>query len=365
MRSATTTAPGSAPATAAPLPEELADLRYVNAAAPGFTRRRAGRGFYYLDRQGRITDPRHLARIKALVIPPAWTDVWICPQANGHIQATGRDEAGRKQYIYHPRWEEVRNLHKFNRMLEFGRALPGLRAQVDADLAQRGLGRQRVLAAVVRLLEQSLIRIGNVAYRSQNGTFGLTTLWDDHVTFEGGHMIFEFVGKSGKQQRVAIKDRRLARIVKQCEQLPGQHLFQYVGDDGQPYGVESGDVNDYLRAAMGQEYTAKDFRTWGGSVLAVRVLTALGPAEAVQETEKHVREAVKEVARQLGNTTAVCRQYYVHPAVFDAYRNGLLAPARADAAQLPTDSPYDLDDDEQTLMLLLSKQMEEEEQGRK
>lgn len=360
MPSAPPPAAGSASA-ATPLPDELADLRYVNAAGSGFTRRRAGRGFYYLDRGGkRITDPRHLARIRALVIPPAWTDVWICPQANGHIQAAGRDEAGRKQYIYHPRWQEVRNLHKFNRMLEFGRALPGLRAQVDADLAQRGLGRQRVLAAVVRLLEQSLIRIGNVAYRSRNGTFGLTTLWDDHVTFEGGRMIFEFMGKGGKEHRVAVNDRRLARIVRQCEQLPGQPLFQYVGDDGRPHAVESGDVNEYLRTATGHDYSAKDFRTWGGSVLAVRVLTALGTAETAETAEKRISAAVKEVARRLGNTTAVCRQYYVHPAVFDAYRNGLLAPARADAAQLPTDSPYDLDDDEQTLMLLLSKQLEEE-----
>jgi DNA topoisomerase-1 len=298
-----------------------AHCRYVDDRGPGIRRLRVGRGFRYVDESGRPVDAATRARIRALVIPPAWTDVWICPSAQGHIQATGRDARGRKQYRYHARFREVRDETKFARMLEFAAALPQIRARLDRDLARPGFARERVLATVVRLLEITLIRIGNEEYARANGSFGLTTLRSRHVDVEGSTITFRFRGKIGKAHVVQVTDRRVARMVARCNDLPGEVLFQY--DDGeQPRAVEASDVNDYLREVTGKDFTAKDFRTWAGTVLAAEALGALEEA-----TAKAAADAIKKVAQRLGNTPAVCRRCYVHPAIFDAHTEGELAGA--------------------------------------
>jgi DNA topoisomerase-1 len=295
---------------------EAANLRYISDNTPGITRRRRGRGFAYLDAKGRaISDPARREHFKALAIPPAWTEVWICPRPNGHIQATGRDEKGRKQYIYHPEWEVIRNETKFNRLLLFGEALPQLWTQVDKDLRRHGVVRERVLAAVVRLLGETFIRVGNEEYARQNGSYGLTTMRQDHIDVNGATLHFEFRGKSGQQHRVNVKDPRVARIVKQCQELPGYELFQYLDEGGQQRTVDSADVNEYLRAATGQDFTAKDFRTWGGTVEAVRAFYEVGSAESEKQADKNIVQTMKRVSAQLGNTATICRKYYVHPAV--------------------------------------------------
>jgi DNA topoisomerase-1 len=282
-----------------------------------------GRGFTYINAHGRrIIDPEDLERIKALAIPPAWTDVWICPFPNGHIQATGRDEKGRKQYRYHERWGEQRNLTKFSRMVAFGEALPAIRAKVQHDLSLPGLPREKVLATVVRLLEATLIRVGNPEYVRMNQSFGLTTLRDRHVEIVGSKLRFQFHGKSGKDHVIDLQDKRLARIVKRCRDLPGYELFQYLDDDGNRQDIESADVNEYLRKITGEEFTAKDFRTWAGTLLALNTFQQLDPTD--KPTKKHVVAMIKEVAEQLGNTPAVCRSYYVHPVVIEAYLHGEL-----------------------------------------
>jgi DNA topoisomerase-1 len=302
-----------------------AGLRYVTDDAPGIRRRRCGKGFCYVDAKGRtIKDPRELERIKKLAIPPAWTDVWICPVPNGHLQATGRDAKGRKQYRYHPEWRSVRDETKFGRMVAFGEALPKIRERVEADLSLAGLSREKVLAAVVKLLETTLIRVGNKEYARQNDSYGLTTLRDGHVDIEGSKLRFEFRGKSGKEHSVELKDRRLARIVRQCRDLPGQTLFQYLDDGGERQKVTSEDVNAYLRETTGEDFTAKDFRTWGGTVLALSALLEVGCAENEKEANKAVVDAVKRVASELGNRPAICRKFYVHPAVIDAFVDGSL-----------------------------------------
>jgi DNA topoisomerase I len=300
-----------------------AQLRYVNDEKPGIRRRRRGRGYSYVDPNGKvIQDPVIRERIQSLAIPPAWEDVWIAPLPNGHIQATGRDEKGRKQYIYHARWQEMRNEVKFQRMIAFGETLPLLRQQVDKDLRRHGLPREKVLATVVRLLERSLIRIGNHAYARENGSYGLTTLRSRHVEISSSQIRFEFQGKSGKKHEVTVRDRRLARIVKDCRELPGYELFQYLDEDGKRHAVDSADVNDYLRQISGEEFTAKDFRTWGSTVGAIQALYELGPASSEAEARKKIAEAIKRVAEELGNTPAVCRTYYVHPDVLAAYEDG-------------------------------------------
>jgi DNA topoisomerase I len=300
-----------------------AQLRYVNDEKPGISRRRRGRGFSYLDPEGKvIRDPAVRRRIKALAIPPAWEDVWISPLSNGHIQATGRDEKGRKQYIYHPRWQEVRNEAKFQRMIAFGEALPLLRQQVDKDMRRHGLPREKVLGTVVQLLERSLIRIGNQSYARENSSYGLTTLRSRHVEVSSTQIRFEFQGKSGKKHKVAVKDRRLARIVKNCQELPGYELFQYLDDEGKRQPIDSADVNDYLSHVSGEAFTAKDFRTWGSTVGAIQTLYELGPASSDTEAKKKINEAIKQVAEELGNTPTICRDYYVHPAVLEAYQDG-------------------------------------------
>jgi DNA topoisomerase I len=303
-----------------------ARLTYVNDSDPGLSRVKTAAGFRYRDAAGApVRDPETLERIRQLAIPPAWTDVWISPSPSGHIQAVGRDQRGRKQYRYHPAWREVRDADKYDRMIAFGRALPKLRRRVDADLKRPGLTREKLLAAVVRLLEITLIRVGNDEYARTNRSFGLTTLRDRHAKVSGARAVFEFRGKSGKLHRTGFRDRRLARVVRASQELPGQRLFQYLDEAGERHAVESADVNAYLREAMGEAFTAKDFRTWAGTVAAARALLLQGPGEDAAELKARVNACVKAVAGLLGNTPAVCRACYIHPAVFDAYLTGDLA----------------------------------------
>jgi DNA topoisomerase I len=334
---------------------ESAGLRYVTDSRPGIRRRRVGKGFSYVGPDGRtVRDPRTVARIRALAIPPAYTDVWICPDANGHIQATGRDARGRKQYRYHPRWREVRDETKFGRMLAFSAVLPRIRQQVDQDLRRSGLPREKVLAAVVRLLECTGIRVGNDEYARTNDSFGLTTLRDEHVDVTGSTMRFAFRGKSGKTHSVTLSDRRLARIVSHCQALPGEELFQYVDEAGEQQTVDSGDVNEYLKSITGQEFTAKDFRTWNGTILAVAALRELGPSATEREVKSAIVRAVDKVAEQLNNTRAVCRKYYVHPAVFETYAAGTMLDALANG-DLPPAAEHALTAEEEAIVRLLTR----------
>ncbi|MDO9712332.1 DNA topoisomerase IB [Paracraurococcus lichenis] len=303
-----------------------ASLRYVSDEGPGISRRKAGRHFSYrLPKGGPMKDPATLRRIKALAIPPAWTQVWICSYDNGHIQATGRDEKGRKQYRYHPRWRETRDAAKFGHMVEFARALPRIRAQVEEHLRLPGLPRDKVLATVVRLLETTLIRVGNDDYAKQNGSYGLTTLRNRHVAVEGSKLRFRFKGKSGKDWQLQVSDRRIARILRECQDLPGQELFQYVDDDGTLRSIDSGDVNDYLREIAGEDVTAKDFRTWAGTVLAALALHEFERFDTQAAAKRNVKQAIEQVASRLGNTPTICRKCYVHPGVLDLYMDGGLA----------------------------------------
>jgi DNA topoisomerase-1 len=312
---------------------ESAGLTYVNDHDPGLSRLAARHGkFKYVDAAGKpVRDPETLDHITGLVIPPAWTDVWICPDPRGHIQATGRDQRGRKQYRYHPDWRAVRDQDKYAHMIAFGRALPKLRRQVDADLARHGLARERVLAAVVRLLEVTLIRVGNDEYARTNKSFGLTTMQKRHVKISSVGAVFEFRGKSGKPHRTGFHDRRLARLVRSCQELRGQRLFQFIDETGEKRPVESADVNAYLHASMGEEFTAKDFRTWAGTLAALELLEAQDPADSEAATKRVVAACVKAVAALLGNTPAVCRACYIHPAVPEAYASGTLPPIGRDS----------------------------------
>jgi DNA topoisomerase I len=303
---------------------KLAGLRYVTDASPGIRRKRHGKGFIYLgvDQQP-IREKAQLQRMKTLAIPPAWNDVWICPSPNGHIQATARDAKGRKQYRYHERWREVRDETKYNRMNAFGEALPIIRKRVDADLALAGLPREKVLATVVRLLETTFIRVGNQEYARDNNSYGLTTLRNRHVAVSGSTLRFQFRGKSGKQHRVALTDQRLAKIIKRCQDLPGQELFQYL-DDGELQSIGSAEVNQYLREITGQDFTAKDFRTWAGTVLAALALKKFEAFDGETEAKKNIVEAIQRVAECLGNTPAICRKCYIHPTILEAYLDGSL-----------------------------------------
>jgi DNA topoisomerase-1 len=315
------------PAHAPPLEEvEEAGLRYVSDHDPGIARKPArGHGFNYVKPDGSpVADERTLERIRKLAIPPAWTDVWICPQANGHIQAVGRDQKGRKQYRYHDRWREFRDSHKYERLIEFGRALPKLRKRVDADLGRRGLPREKVLAAVIRVMERTLIRVGNEEYAKQNKSFGLTTLRDRHVKVGGAGAVFEFRGKSGKVHKTGFNDRRLAHVVKACQDIPGQRLFQYLDEDGERRAIESADVNAYIHETLGDDFSAKDFRTWAGTLAAAQALMMQEPCASAAQAKKTIATCVKAVAGVLGNTAAVARSAYIHPAVIAAYEDGTL-----------------------------------------
>jgi len=305
---------------------KAAGLVYVSDLDPGIRRRKSGHGVNYRDADGKpVTDEPTLDRIRKLAVPPAWTDVWIAPTEQGHIQATGRDAKGRKQYRYHERWREVRDDGKYDRLIAFGRALPRLRRQVGIDLARRGLSRDKVLAAVVQVMEITLMRVGNEEYAKANRSFGLTTLRDRHAKIGTDKAVFEFRGKSGKVRQTSFSDRRLARVVKACQDLPGQRLFQYLDDEGQRHSVESADVNAYLRNALGEDFSAKDFRTWAGTLAAARALVTLPECAGESDARKNVVTCVKAVAAVLGNTPAVCRKAYIHPAVLDAYEAGELA----------------------------------------
>ena len=303
-----------------------AGLRYVTDEIPGISRSRSGRGFAYYSPEGTlIRDADTLTRIRSLVIPPAYRDVWICPDPAGHLQATGRDDAGRKQYRYHPAWNDRASRVKYGNLVEFARCLPALRKRIRRDLSGPELSRRSVVATVVRLLDETLIRIGNDAYVQQNGSFGLTTLRDRHVKFRGPAVRFRFNGKSGQEHEIELKNGRLARLVKRCQDIPGQRLFQYIGDNGEREAIQSDDVNEYLREVTCTEVTAKHFRTWGGTVLAAMELGRLGVVEGQSHRKKAVVAAVKSVAAQLGNRPATCRKYYIHPAVLDAFEDGTLA----------------------------------------
>ena len=302
-------------------------MRYVTDERPGLRRERCGQGFRYRTVEGRLLRDRHtLNRIRSLAIPPAWSDVWICPLDHGHLQATGRDERGRKQHLYHPRSREVRDQTKYERVTDFARAVPGIRRQLQRDLAREGLCRDKILATVVRLLEISLIRVGNEEYARDNKSYGLTTMKNRHATVRGAKIKFQFRGKSGKDHVVEVEDGRVARIVRACQDLPGQELFQYLDEAGGKHDIGSGDVNDYLRELTGRDFTAKDFRTWAGTLSAAAELRRLGPVENVTDARKNVVAAIKATAQSLGNTPAVCRRSYVHPAVIAAYLDGTLIP---------------------------------------
>ena len=333
-----------------------AGLTYANDSKPGFRREKRGDGFAFLDPSGRaMRDAKHVARIRALVIPPAWENVWISPDPRGHIQATGIDARGRKQYRYHPDWRKVRDESKYGRMAQFGRALPRIRESVDKDLRRPGLPRHKVLAAVVRMLETTFIRIGNEEYAKENNSFGLTTLRDRHADIRGGKVELKFRGKSGKEHTIHFTDRRLAQIVRRCQALPGQDLFQFIGPDGSVQDVDSTDVNEYLQAITGQPFTAKDFRTWAGTVLAARALAAAGVAPTATKAKRVVSGAIKEVSNRLGNTPAVCRKSYIHPLVLDLYLNQKL---NGHVRAVPMDAPrpfQGLDPSERDVLKLLSR----------
>jgi DNA topoisomerase I len=336
-----------------------AGLRYVSDRSPGIRREMNSLGWVFKGPDGaRISDEDTLARIRKLAIPPAWTDVWICPSPKGHLQATGRDARGRKQYRYHARWREVRDETKYDRMIAFGEALPAIRARTDSDLALPGLQRAKVLATVVQLLEKTLIRVGNDEYARENNSFGLTTMRDRHVKVNGSTVRFAFRGKSGRRHAIDVRSRRLAAIVKRCRDLPGYELFQYVDDDGERQVIDSSDVNQYLREITGEDFTAKDFRTWAGTVLAARALGEL-PSETATEAKKNLVKAIEAVAGLLGNTKSVCRKCYIHPAVIDAYLDRSLletldqradALAEADGLRL----------EEQTVLRFLRKRLAKE-----
>lgn len=347
-------------AATAPATARAVGLRYVSDDRPGLGRKKRGEGFDYVDADGeRISDEATLARIKSLAIPPAWTEVWICPTANGHLQATGRDAKGRKQYRYHPRWRSVRDETKYSRMIAFGKALPNLRRKVDEALSLPGLPREKVLATIVHLLEATMIRVGNEEYARTNRSYGLTTLRDKHVQISGSQLQFKFKGKSGVQHTTTLRDPRIARIVRRSRDLPGQELFQYIDENGERCSVDSSDVNDYLRSLTGEDFTAKDFRTWSGTMLAAFALQEFEQGDSVAQMKKNVVQAIESVAKKLGNTPAICRKCYVHPAVMEGYLDGSLLEAmrRATKAASEEDS-YTLSAEEEQVLKFLKKRLQ-------
>lgn len=302
-------------------------LRYIDDTTPGIKRRKSGKHFSFIQPDGKpLRDADEIARIRALAIPPAYTDVWISPYANGYLQATGRDARGRKQYRYHPQWRLWRDANKYHRVIAFGKALPKIRRRVSRDLQREGLCREKVLATIVRLLEVTLIRVGNEEYARTNRSFGLTTLRDQHVSIRGSNALFRFRGKSGQMHEIALTDKKLTAIVKRCRDLPGQELFQYIDENGERHGIHSNDVNDYLREITGDDFTAKDFRTWAGTVLTASALHEIESFNSESEAKSNVVRAIESVACLLGNTPAICRRCYVHPEVIESYLDQTLSP---------------------------------------
>ncbi|HEY0182426.1 MAG TPA: DNA topoisomerase IB [Rhodopila sp.] len=345
---------------------KAAKLRYVSDRSKGIRRERREGGFDFFGPDGRpISDADEIARIHKLAIPPAYEDVWICPYANGHLQATGRDARGRKQYRYHPKWRAVRDEAKYGRMLLFGKVLPVIRAQVERDLEKRGLPREKVLAAIVRLLESTLIRVGNEEYVRSNRSFGLTTLRNRHVRIEGGSRIrFDFRGKSGTEHHIDLRNRKLANVVRRCQDLPGQELFQYLDEDGQPRTVGSDEVNDYLREITGEAVTAKDFRTWAATNLAALALRQLEAFDTQAKAKKNVLRAIEAVAGMLGNTPAICRKCYIHPAIFDGYLDGSLLDAlQRRTEEKLADPGHGLKAEEAAVVAFLAHQLENRPAG--
>jgi DNA topoisomerase-1 len=334
---------------------QIAGLRYTPDNLAGIRRKRSGKGFSYYDVTGElIKNAAELKRIKALVIPAAWEDVWICPIPGGHLQATGRDAKGRKQYLYHPRWRKISGEIKFNRMASFGRALEGIRGQLEKDLALPGLVREKVLATVVKLLQTTLMRVGNEEYAKENHSFGLTTMRDQHLEVSGARLRFRFRGKSGIEHTVEVDDPRVARIVKRCRDLPGYELFQYIDESGERRSIDSEDVNAYLREITGENYTAKDFRTWGGTICAARALKEIGPFNSQTRAKKNISDAVKRVSKHLGNKPTTCRKYYVHPAILEAYLEGtLISTLNNHQAQSRRESSWELSPEERAVLEIL------------
>jgi len=338
---------------------EAAGLRYVSDERPGIIRKRAGKSFIYVGPHGqKVRDEKTLARIKSLVIPPAWEKVWICTRANGHLQVTGYDARGRKQYRYHPRWREVRDESKYERMLSFGRELPKIRRHTTRDLARAGMPREKVLAALVQLLEKTNIRVGNKEYAKDNKSFGLTTLRNRHAAVEGSTVHFKFKGKSGVLHEIELQDRRLSRLVGKLQDLPGQELFQYLDDYGDTRSIGSSDVNAYLKEITGQEFTAKDFRTWSGTVLASLALQEFEAFDSQTQAKKNLVRAIESVAQRLGNTPTVCRKCYVHPALIDSYLDGsMIETLKRQADSEFGDSLGELRPEEAAVMALLQRRL--------
>ncbi|RYY99474.1 MAG: DNA topoisomerase IB [Chitinophagaceae bacterium] len=333
-----------------------ADLVYVNDSMKGIRRLKKGKGFSYELNGAALTDEKQLARIRKLAIPPAWTEVWICAKPNGHIQATGYDGRGRKQYRYHTHWQELRNETKFHRLYEFGKLLPSLRLQLEEDLARKELCEQKVLATVISLMERTYIRIGNADYEKQNGSYGLTTLKDRHVTIEGDQLRFSFTGKKGIDHDISLKSRRLARAVKACRDIPGKELFQYYAADGTRKSIDSGAVNQYIKEATGGDFTAKDFRTWAGTLNVLRAFKAMEAAASDTDLKKNVLAALDDVSHKLGNTRTVCKKYYVHPGVIRLYEEQSLDRylSQLEAIEMP-DQLAGLTSEERVLMKILKE----------
>ncbi len=344
---------------------KVAGLRYVSDHKPGIRRLKAGNGFRYQSPDGKaVRDKNILKRIKSLAIPPAWREVWICTDPNGHLQATGRDDRDRKQYRYHPRWREVRDEDKYSRMIAFGKALSKIRRHIRRDLRKKGMQRERVLAAVVNLLELTAIRIGNEEYAQQNKSYGLTTLRDRHAKVNGSRVHFHFQGKSGKAHEIDIDHPRIARTVKKCQDLPGQDLFQYVNGDGAIHDVTSGDVNDYLMEITGKDFTAKDFRTWIGTLLAATALREFKKIDSKAAAKRNILQAIETVAKRLGNTPAICKKCYIHPAVFDSYMDGSLDSVFAEQSNRElARSLNSLHPEEAAVITLLQRKLKEAEPG--
>ena len=338
---------------------EEAGLRYVSDESPGYTRKRRGKKFFYFDTDGKaISDEARIVRLNRLAIPPAYTDVWICPSPHGHLQATGRDDRGRKQYRYHERWRQERDENKYEKIIIFGQALPKIRRRIDRDLQRRGLPREKVLATVVQLLEKTFIRVGNQEYARENSSFGLTTMRNRHVDVKGARLRFRFRGKSGQEHDIGTEDKRVARIVKKLQELPGQEVFQYLDEKGVRHQITSDDVNLYLQEITGEKFTAKDFRTWAGTVMAAIALQAQEAFENKSQAKKNVKAAIGAVAKMLGNTPAICRKCYVHPAVLETYLGGnLIEGLKKKAEPILKESLGDLRSEEATVLAFLRERL--------